>query len=104
MSLNISTAKRILSSSQIQNLLRTTNNQKILLNKAFEYIGKHQSQIGYEVVSIRADVPVTPNKGEVELAIQIGIRGNPKSNKMFEITYSRKLKKFNIDEELPNLF
>jgi len=101
---NNSSAKRILSSSQIQNILRTSANLDILLDKAFEFIGKNQGIIGYDMIAMRADVPLTLNKGEVELSVQFANMGNLKSKYQLEVTYSRTMKKFNLNEKVPSLF
>jgi hypothetical protein len=102
--INQANAKKILSNGQLQALLKSATNKDILLSKAFELVGRSRTQIGYEVIAMRADVPSTPNKGEVELTMQLGVIGEPKANKMYELTYSRKMKKISFDEETPNLF
>jgi hypothetical protein len=101
--INDANAKRILSSGQVQSILKNVHTEEQVLKKMWEYIGKNQSQIGYDVVAMKAILPPELHKGEVEVTVQFNILDSSSKKMMYEMTWSRKLKKFNIDDQEPNM-
>jgi hypothetical protein len=101
LTMNPATAKALLNSPQLKNILKNSRKKEQLLAKAFEFIGKSQPRIGYDTLTIKADLSTDP-KGEVSLTVQLGNFGTT-NHKMFELAYSRKMRVFSFDEEKPNL-
>jgi hypothetical protein len=101
--INPSVCKRILFSGQMQSVLKSATTKEQLVAKAFDVVGRHQKAMGYDVLAVRAEMPDDPKKGEVELTVQVGSIGDPRQNKMYEVTFSRRVQKFTIDEQSPTL-
>ena len=99
--LNPTTTKSLLNSPVLKNILKNSTKKENLLAKAFEFIGKSQPRMGYDTLTLKADLSTDP-KGEISLTIQLGNYGT-NNHKMFELAYSRKMKVFSFDEEKPNL-
>ncbi|MBC8427558.1 MAG: hypothetical protein H8D97_01565 [Proteobacteria bacterium] len=100
---NESAAKYVLSNNTtLKSALKSSKREDQLLSKAFEVIGKLQSKLKFDVVTIKADVSID-SKGENELKIQMGNFGDPKSLRQYELTYSKRMNTFAFDEEKPTM-
>jgi hypothetical protein len=100
--LNVLVAFQTFKSSRIKSILKSVRTNQDLLDQAFAYLGSVQNRLGFDSLTLAANVPTDP-RGEIKLSIQLGNYGL-RNTRQFDLTYSRKTKLFNINEVFPTLF
>ena len=80
-------------------LLRNVKKEPELVEGAFKALANHQKRIGYDTLSVRADVPDGADRGEVTAIVTFQINQTGESI-TFEAVYNRRNKKFEIEQRM----